>query len=70
MGLNAARYAYKLKMSGFTVFLGVVSLISGTLDVLGVNTLGGPILLIVLGLYLIVRPWFETRQLFGKAEEA
>jgi len=70
LGLNAARYAYQIKMSAFTTFLGVISVISGVLEVLGVNTLGGPILLIVLGLYLIVRPWFEKRQLFGKAEEA
>lgn len=70
LGLNGTRYAYGIKMSGFTTFLGVVSLISGVLEVLGVNSLGGPILLIVLGLYLIVRPWFEKRQLFGKAEEA
>jgi hypothetical protein len=70
LGLNAARYFYGIKMSGFTTFLGVVSLISGVLEVLGVNTLGGPIFLIVLGLYLLVRPWFEKRQLFGKAEES
>jgi len=70
LGLNAARYAYGIKMSGFTTFLGVVSLISGLLEVLGVNTLGGPILLIVLGLYLVVKPWLEKRQLFGKAEES
>jgi hypothetical protein len=70
LGLNAARYAYGLKMSGFTTFLGVVSLISGVLEVVGLNTIGGPIFLIVLGLYLVVKPWFERRQLFGKAEEA
>jgi len=70
LGLNAARYAYGLKMSGFTTFLGVVSLINGVLEVVGLNTIGGPILLIVLGLYLVVLPWFEKRQLLGKAEEA
>ncbi|MGD2176315.1 MAG: hypothetical protein PVG71_00675 [Anaerolineae bacterium] len=70
LGLNAARYSYGIKMSGFTTFLGVVSLISGVLEVLGLNTLGGPILLIVLGVYLVIRPWFEKRQLFGRAEES
>jgi len=70
LGLNAARYAYGLKMSGFTTFLGVVSLISGVLEVVGLNTIGGPIFLIVLGLYLLVKPWFEKQQLFGKAEES
>jgi hypothetical protein len=70
LGLNVARYLYGIKMSGLTTFLGVVSVISGVLEVLGVNALGGPILLIVLGLYLVERPWFEDRRLFGKAEEA
>jgi len=69
LGLNVARYFYKIKMSGFTTFLGVISLISGVLQLLGMHTLKGAILLIVLGAYLIVKPWFDERQLFGKAEE-
>jgi hypothetical protein len=69
LGLNVARYFYKIKMSGFTTFLGVISLISGVLQLLGMHTLEGAILLIVLGAYLIVKPWFDERQLFGKAEE-
>jgi hypothetical protein len=70
LGLNVARYFNNIKMSGFTTFLGVVSLVSGVLQLLGVHSLEGPILLIVLGLYLVVKPWFEKRQLFGNAEEA
>jgi uncharacterized membrane protein len=70
LGLNLARYLYKIKMSSFTTFLGVVSLISGVLQVLGVHSLEGPILLIILGAYLVVKPWFDERQLFGKAEES
>jgi hypothetical protein len=70
LGLNAARYAYGIKMSGFTTFLGVVSLISGVLQVLGVHSLEGPILLIILGAYLLVKPWLDERQLFGEAEES
>jgi len=69
LGLNVARYFYKIKMSGFTTFLGVISLVSGVLQLLGLHTLEGAILLIVLGAYLIVKPWFDKRQLFGKAEE-
>jgi len=69
LGLNVARYFFKIKMSGFTTFLGVISLISGVLQLLGMHTLEGAILLIVLGAYLIVKPWFDERQLFGKAEE-
>lgn len=69
LGLNVARYFFKIKMSGFTTFLGVISLIGGVLQLLGMHTLKGAILLIVLGAYLIVKPWFDERQLFGKAEE-
>jgi hypothetical protein len=69
LGLNAARYFNSLKMSGFTIFLGIISVIGGLLDLVGVEGINGAILLIVLGGYLIIKPWFEKRQLFGKAEE-
>jgi hypothetical protein len=66
LGLNAARYYYKIRMSGFTTFLGIIALLSGLLELFGVNKLEGAILLIVLGAYLILKPWFDRRQLFGK----
>ena len=70
LGLNAARYFNGLKMSGFTTFLGILSVIGGVLDLVGIDGIDGAILLIALGGYLIVKPWLEKRQLFGKAEEA
>jgi hypothetical protein len=70
LGLNGARYAYGIKMSGFTTVLGVISLISGVTQLIGLHSLEGPVLLIILGAYLIVKPWFEQRQLFGKAEQS
>ena len=70
LGLNAARYFLKIKMSGFTTFLGIISLFSGVMQLLGMHTLEGAILLIILGAYLIVRPWLERRQLFGKVERS
>ncbi len=70
LGLNVTRYLFKIKMSGFTTFLGVISLLSGATQLLGVHNLDGAILLIILGAYLIVKPWFEERKLFGKAEES
>ena len=70
LGLNVARYFYKIKLSGFTTFLGVISLLSGILQLFGLHTLEGAVLLIVLGAYLIVKPWSKKRQLFGKAEES
>jgi len=70
LGLNAARYFNGLRMSGFTTFLGIISVIGGVLDLVGMEGVNGAILLIVLGGYLILKPWFEKQQLFGKAEEA
>jgi hypothetical protein len=70
LGLNIARYRYHIKMSGFTTFLGIVAIISGVLQLMGLNDLGGAIFLIILGSYLLVKPWFDKRQLFGKAEES
>ena len=70
LGLNVARYFYKIKLSDFTTVLGVVALISGITQLLGLHTLGGGVLLIILGADLILKPWFEKRQIFGKAEES
>ena len=70
LGLNAARYYYKIRMSGFTSVLGILALIGGVLQLLGMHTLEGAIFLIILGLYLVVKPWFDKRQLFGKAEQS
>jgi len=69
LGLNAARYFNGLRMSGFTTFLGVLSVIGGTLDLVGMANVNGAVLLIVLGGYIILKPFFEKRQLFGKAEQ-
>lgn len=70
LGLNAARYFNGLRMSGFTTFLGVLSILGGVLDLLGLEGVNGAVLLIVLGGYLVLKPWFERRRLFGKAEQA
>lgn len=70
LGLNAARYFNGLKMSGFTTFLGILALVGGLAQMLFKFDLGGALLLIVLGAYLILKPWFDQRQLFGKAEHS
>ena len=70
LGLNAARYFYKIKMSGFTTVLGILALLGGIAELLGKVSLEGPLLLIILGAYLIIKPWLEKRRLFGKAEES
>jgi len=69
LGLNAARYFNGLRMSGFTTFLGIISIVGGVLELAGMEGIDGAILLIVLGGYVILKPYFEKRQLFGKAEQ-
>lgn len=69
LGLNAARYFNGLRMSGFTTFLGILSVLGGIGELFGLD-LGGAVFLIVLGAYLILKPWFEKQGLFGKAEES
>jgi hypothetical protein len=70
LGLNAARYLNDMKMSSFTTILGVLSLASGIAQLFGLKFLGDWGLVIILGAYLLLRPWFEKQQVFGKAEEA
>jgi len=70
LGLNAVRYRCQIRMSGFTTVLGILSMLAGILQVLGVMAFEGAFLLIILGIYLILKPWFDQRKLFGKAEES
>lgn len=68
LGLNAARYMNGIRMSGFTTFLGILAVIGGIVQLLGWKSLDGAFFLIILGAYLIIKPWFDSHQLFGKAE--
>jgi len=68
LGLNAARYYSGIRMSGFTTILGILALIGGIIQMLGWKSLDGAFFLIILGAYLILRPWLDKRSLFGKAE--
>ena len=70
LGLNAVRYFNKIRMSGFTTVLGILAIAGGIGDMLGWADLNGAILLIILGAYLILKPWFEERKIFGKAEKS
>jgi hypothetical protein len=70
LGLNGARYYFGIKMSGFTTLLGILALLGGIAQLLWVQDIGGALLLIILGAYLLLKPWFEKQQLFGKAEES
>ena len=70
LGLNWAQNFTGLRMSGFTVVLGILSVFGGVLDLVGFDGVDMPILVIILGAYLILKPYFEKRQLFGKAEQS
>ncbi len=69
LGLNAVRYLNRIRMSGFTTVLGILSILGGALQLFGVRGLEGAFLLVILGAYLILKPWFEQHKLFGKAEQ-
>lgn len=70
LGLNATRYFSGIRMSGFTTLLGILALLGGIAEYLGWKSLDGAWILIILGAYLILKPWFEKQRLFGKAEES
>ena len=59
LGLNAARYFNGIKMSTFTIILGSLALLTGVGDLAGLNLPDLPILLILIGAYLIIRPLIE-----------
>jgi hypothetical protein len=70
LGLNATRYFNQIRMSGFTTVLGILSVVGGVVQLFGVKNVEGAFLLIILGAYLVLKPWFDQRRLFGKAEES
>jgi hypothetical protein len=69
LGLNAARYLNQIRMSGFTTVLGILAMAGGVVQLFGVDGVEGAFLLIILGAYLVLKPWFDGRRLFGKAED-
>ena len=69
LGLNLARYLTGIKMSGFTVVLGILAVIGGILELTGMKQIEGAILLVILGAYLLLKPYIERRSIFGSAEE-
>jgi len=70
LGLNVARYMNGIRMSGFTTFLGILAVIGGIVQLLGWKSMDGAFFLIILGAYLILKSWFDQRQMFGKAEQS
>lgn len=62
IGLNAARYFLQIKMSGFTLVLGTIAIVVGLSRMFGAELPIFAVLLILIGLYIILRPVFERRQ--------
>jgi hypothetical protein len=62
LGLNAARYLNGIRMSGFTIVLGILALGSGLGDFIGVNLPLFPILLVLIAANIILRLLFEKEQ--------
>jgi hypothetical protein len=62
LGLNAARYFYGIKMSTFTIVLGILALATGVGEFFGVDLPVLAILLILIGANIILRPLFEKEQ--------
>ena len=62
LGLNAARYLNGIPMSGFTIVLGIIALFSGMGDFVGAQLPLFPILLILIGANILLKPMFEKKQ--------
>lgn len=62
LGLNGARYLSGIRMNSFTIILGVVALAGGLGGAFGVRLPLFPILLILIGASIILKPLVGTRR--------
>ena len=61
--LNMVRYLYRIKMSTFTIILGIIALAAGLDDYIGFELPIIPILVITVGVIIIIRPkWFKCKR--------
>ena len=60
LGLNGARYLCGIKMSGTSIVLGLLAVALGVIDVLGVKVPFLPIVLIIIGAIIILKPLLHT----------
>lgn len=61
LGLMAVRYSYGIKVSGFWIVLGIVALAFGVSDVFGLNIPVFPILIILFGASVILKPLLKKK---------
>ncbi len=62
LALNAMRYLNHIKMSSGTIILGILAILAGLGNMLGIEDMPLlPILLILLGAHLLLRHFYEDR---------
>ena len=61
LGLQAVRYLYGIKASGFWIVLGIVALAFGISDVYAFDIPVFPILIILFGLSIVLKPIFSKK---------
>jgi len=61
LGLMGVRYIYGIKIDGFWLVLGIVALAFGISDVFGLNIPVFPILLIIIGASIILKPLLKKK---------
>jgi hypothetical protein len=61
LGISFLRYYNNIRVNGFMVFLGIIALGAGISDVFAVDLPVFPILLIILGASMILKPYFEKK---------
>lgn len=62
LGLSAVRYLNGLKVSGFWLFLGALALGSGLAAIYGLDLPVFPILLVIAGAAILLKPLFDNRR--------
>jgi hypothetical protein len=61
LGLNGARYVKGIRLSGFTIVLGLIALFSGVGDMFGLDLPVLAILLILIGANMLLKPYLEGK---------
>ena len=59
LGINFARYFFGIKMSGFTVFLGIIAVVVGLSGVFNLNFPWFAAIFIIFGASLLMRAFFK-----------
>jgi hypothetical protein len=61
LGLNLVRNLYGIKMSGFTIFLGVLALCIGLSNFFGADLPIFPVVIILWGLSVVLEPFLKKK---------